>query len=146
MVRAIRVRLLRLNFSRYITPKVPTRERGTATLAMKVAGRLRRKRKITITTRATASTSSNSTSLTEARMPVVRSVSSCTCTPGGMSASMLTRAFLISSTVVMTLAPGWRWTLRITAGVVFHQAPSLVFSEPLTTLATSRSRIAAPFL
>ena len=42
---------------------------------MIVAGMLRRNRKITSTTRPTASTSSNSTSLTEARMVVVRSVS-----------------------------------------------------------------------
>jgi hypothetical protein len=33
----------------------------------------------------------------------------------------------------MTLAPGWRCTLRMTAGVVLAQAPSLVFCAPLTT-------------
>ena len=38
MVRAIRDRLFRLKPSRYMTPKVPTRESGTATLGMMVAG------------------------------------------------------------------------------------------------------------
>ncbi len=38
MVRAIRVRLFRLKPKRYMTPKVPTRETGTATLGMMVAG------------------------------------------------------------------------------------------------------------
>ena len=75
MVRAIKERLFRLNPKRYMTPKVPTSERGTATLGIVVAERLRRKRKMTSTTRTTASMSSNCTSLTEARMVVVRSVS-----------------------------------------------------------------------
>jgi hypothetical protein len=44
----------------------------------------------------------------------------------------------------MTLAPGWRCTFRITAGVVLAQAPSLVFSAPLTTVATSFSRTGLP--
>ena len=55
-------------------------ESGTDRLGMKVAGRLRRKRKITSTTSTTASTSSNSTSRTEARMVLVRSVSTVTLT------------------------------------------------------------------
>ena len=48
------------------------------------------------------------------------------------------------STTWMTLAPGWRCTFRITAGVVLAQAPSLVFSAPLTTVATSFSCTGAP--
>ena len=35
------------------------------------------------------------------------------------------------------LAPGWRCTLMMIAGVVFAQAASLVFSGPLTIVATS---------
>ena len=120
MVRAIRDRLFRLNPSRYMTPKVPTRERGTATLGMIVADRLRRKRKITSTTRATASISSNCTSLTEARMVVVRSVSTETWTAGGRELCSWGSSFLMRSTTSMTLAPGCRWMLRITAGVVVH--------------------------
>ena len=146
IVSDIRVRLLRLNPSRYITPKVPTNDSGTATLAMNVAGMLRRNRKITATTRATASISSNSTSSTEARIEVVRSVSNATWTPSGRLASSDGSCFLIWSTVVITLAPGWRWTLRMIAGVVLDQAPSWVFSGALTAEATSLSRIGAPFV
>jgi hypothetical protein len=47
------------------------------------------------------------------------------------------------STVLMTLAPGWRWTLSSTAGVLSYQAPSSVFSEPAMTVATSRTRTGA---
>ena len=75
MVRAIKERLFRLNPRRYMTPKAPTRDKGTATLGITVAARLRKNRKITITTRTTASISSNCTSLTEPRIVVVRSVS-----------------------------------------------------------------------
>ena len=53
---------------------VPTMDKGTATLGITVAERLRRNRKMTITTRATVSINSNCTSLTEARIVVVRSV------------------------------------------------------------------------
>ena len=62
---------------------MPTIESGTATLGMTVAARLRRKRKITMTTRATVSMSSNCTSLTEARMVVVRSDSTVRFTDAG---------------------------------------------------------------
>ena len=54
--------------------KVPTMDRGTATLGITVAERLRRKRKMTRTTKPTVSINSNCTSLTEARIVVVRSV------------------------------------------------------------------------
>src|SRR6476660_4496129 len=83
IVSAINVRLLRLKPSRYITASVPTSDNGTATLGMIVADRLRRNRKITITTSATVSTSENCTSLTDARMVIVRSVSTETWTAGG---------------------------------------------------------------
>ena len=46
----------------------------------------------------------------------------------------------------MTLAPGWRWMLRMIAGVVLAQAASFVFSAPSTTVATSDSITGAPFL
>ena len=50
---------------------------------MSVAGRLRRNRKMTRTTSATARTSSNWTSSTEARIVVVRSLSTETSIDGG---------------------------------------------------------------
>ena len=59
MVIAINVRLLRLYPSRYITPKDPTSERGTATLGITVPDTVRRKTKITSTTRTMVSNSSN---------------------------------------------------------------------------------------
>ncbi|CAH0291699.1 hypothetical protein SRABI106_03529 [Rahnella aquatilis] len=59
MVSAISERLLRLKPHRYITPKVPTSESGTATLGISVAATLRRNRKVTITTSAIDSNSSN---------------------------------------------------------------------------------------
>src|SRR5208282_1481998 len=83
IVRAINERLLRLKPSRYITPKVPTRDNGTATLGMVVAGKLRRKTKITRTTSTTASNNSYCTSFTDSRMVVVRSVSTETFIAGG---------------------------------------------------------------
>ena len=81
---------------------------GTATDGMMVAARLRRKRKMTITTRATVSISSNSTSLTEARMVTVRSVSTLTCTLAGKLVCNWGSSFLMRSTTAMMLAPGWR--------------------------------------
>src|ERR1700722_19197832 len=74
MVSAIKVRLFKLYPSRYITPKVATKDNGTAMPGIIVAAILRRNRNITITTSATVSINSNWTSLTEARMVVVRSV------------------------------------------------------------------------
>ena len=95
---------------------MPTIESGTATEGMTVAARLRRKRKITITTSATVSISSNSTSLTEARMVVVRSVRTRTCTEAGRLVCNCGSSFLMRSTTAMMLAPGWRWMLTMTAG------------------------------
>ena len=72
--------------ARYMTPKVPTSDSGTATLGMRVPETVRRKTKITITTSAIDSISSNCTSCTEARMVTVRSVSSCVSTDPGSAA------------------------------------------------------------
>ena len=113
---------------------------------MTVAGTLRRNRKITITTSATASISSNCTSDTEARIVVVRSVSSDTSTlPGSVSFNCGSSA-LARLTTSITLAPGWRCTFRMMAGVVLDQAASLLFSAPSTICATSVRRMGAPFL
>src|SRR5260370_24311621 len=78
IVNAMSDKLLRLNPARYITAKVPTSESGTDKLGIRVAEGLRRNTKITITTRTTARPSSNSTSATEARIAVVRSVTTAT--------------------------------------------------------------------
>ena len=108
MVSAIKVRLLRLYPSVNITPKVPTRESGTATLGIMVADRLRRNRKITITTSATVSSNSNCTSSTDARMVLVRSVRICTSIDfGSVEVSCGSNSFTRSTTWMM-LAPGCR--------------------------------------
>src|SRR5437868_13898425 len=86
IVNAISDRLLRLNPARYITANVPTSDSGTERLGIRVADGLRRKTKITTTTRTTARPSSNSTSATEARIVVVRSVSTATLTAEGRAA------------------------------------------------------------
>src|SRR5438552_10909489 len=83
MVIAISDRLLRLKPARYMTAKVPTSDKGTDRLGITVADAVRRNRKITRTTSTTARPSSNSTAATEARIVVVRSVSTATSTAGG---------------------------------------------------------------
>src|ERR1700734_3681800 len=73
IVSAINERLSMLYLHRYITEKVAIKETGTATLGIRVARTLRRKRKTTRITRPMDMASVRSTSLTEARMVVVRS-------------------------------------------------------------------------
>ena len=146
MTSAISVRLLIEKSTRYITPKVPTSDSGTATPGMIVAGRLRRKTKITATTSPMASSSSISTSSTEARMVVVRSPSTRTSMEAGSDACSCGSSAFTRSTVSMTLAPGWRCTLRITAGVASAQAASRRFSASSTSRATSCTRTGLPFL
>ncbi len=113
MVSAISERLSRLYPTRYITATVPSRASGTVALGISVAGTLRRKMKITSTTSAMVSISVISTSCTEARIVCVRSTSVLTCTVGGIAASRRGNAFLIRSTVSMTLAPGCLVITRI---------------------------------
>src|SRR5467141_1676487 len=127
IVNAISERLLRLNPAKYITASVPTSESGTDRLGIRVADGLRRNTKITMTTRTTARPSSNSTSATDARIVVVRSVSTSTSIPAGSAALSCGNSAWIRSTTSMTLAPGWRWMLRMIAWSVFIQAASLVF-------------------
>ena len=58
-------------------------------------------------------------------MVTVRSVSTSTSTAAGSDACSCGSSALMRSTTSMTLAPGWRWMFRMTAGVVFAQAASL---------------------
>ncbi len=89
-----------------MTAAVPISASGTVTLGISVAATLRRNTKITITTSAMVSSSVNSTSLTDARIVCVRSISVSTLTVGGIAACRRGSAALIASTVSMTLAPG----------------------------------------
>ena len=73
MVSAISDRLSRLKPSRYIAPKVPITETGTATIGISVARALRRNSQTTSVTSATAISSVISVSASEARMLTVLS-------------------------------------------------------------------------
>ena len=140
MVSAIRLRLSSEKPSRYITAKVPTKEIGTTTAGISVARQLRRNRNTTITTSPTASTISTCTSFTDARMVCVRSPRICTSTEAGKAFSSCGNKSLMRSATSITLAPGWRCTLRIIAGCPLAQAPKRVFSAASITCATSPSR------
>ena len=123
---------------------MPTSESGTATLGMIVAATLRRNRKITMTTSATVSISENCTSRTDARMVTVRSVRMVTFMEAGRLARSCGSSVFTRSTTWMMLAPGCRWMLRITAGVRFIHAASLLFSTLSMTLATSERATGEP--
>ena len=140
------MRLLIEKPARYMTPKVPMSESGTATLGMMVARSLRRKTKMTVTTSATARSNSTCTSCTDARMVTVRSVSTATSIAAGSAAWSCGSCRLMRSTTSMTLAPGCRWMLRITAGTSFIHAARRTFSALSTTSATSDRNTGAPFL
>jgi hypothetical protein len=79
-------------------------------------------------------------------MVTVRSVRSWTSIDAGSDAVSVGSSFLTLSTTSITFAPGWRWMLRMIAGVSFIHAASFVFSAPSTTSAMSMRRIGAPFL
>src|SRR5580692_2846410 len=94
---------------------------GTATAGINVAQTLRRNRKITPTTSPIVRISVNWTSATEARIVVVRSEITETLIVGGMDASSCGNAALIACTVLITLAPGSRWTAMMTPRWRFTQ-------------------------
>src|SRR5260370_11064357 len=78
----------------------------TAAPGIRVARALRRKRKTTKTTKPIDRTSVPSTSLTDARIVVVRSPVTRSCSFEGIEARMEGSLRVISSTVLMTFAPG----------------------------------------
>src|SRR5713101_3992802 len=122
-------------------PKVPTSERGTATLGITVAEKFLRNRKITITTNATVSISENWTSLTEARMVSVRSVRMETLTADEREVCNCGSNFFIRSATAMMFAPGWPWMLTITAGASFIHAACLAFSVPSINVAKCGAQV-----
>ena len=144
IVSAISVRLLTEKPARYITPKVPTSDKGTTTLGMMVAGMLRRNRNVTITTRAMAKINSCCTSRTDDRMVSVRLLMTTTSIVEGRVAVSCGSSRSMRSTTSMTLAPGWRWMLTSTAGISLAHAERRRFSAPSTTSATSDRRSGAP--
>src|SRR6478672_8765411 len=106
-------------------------DRGTVTAGMMVAQKLRRNRKITITTSATVSSNVNCTSATEARMVAVRSEMTEIFTAGGIEAWSTGSIALTLLTVAMTLAPGWRWIIRMIARLWLYQPAIRSFSGAL---------------
>ena len=143
IVSAIRDRLSRLKPAAHITAKVATIDSGSATPAMIVARTVRRNSSTTRTTSAALSTSVNSTSAMEARIVSVESCTTCRDTPAASEPRRRGNCASTRSTVCTTLAPGWRCTSMMTAGVPLYQPPTREFSSPSTTSATSRSSTGA---
>src|SRR5664280_1642265 len=100
---------------RYMNPHVPASASGTVTLAMNVGQNRRKKRKITITTNEMLTTSDSSTSSTDARIVVVRSLSTISFTEGGIQRCSCGNCVLIRFTVSITLAPACLKTINNTA-------------------------------
>src|ERR1019366_832143 len=88
IVRAISERLSILKPNRYMTAKVPTSDAGTATVGMRVARQLRRNIKTTRITKTMERMRVRSTSLTDARMVMVRSRTIVVLIPCGIDASI----------------------------------------------------------
>ena len=106
IVSAINERLLRLKPKRYMAPKVAISDTGTATQGISVARQLRRKKNTTSTTRHTAMTSVRSTSRSEARIVLVRSITTSTLIALGIDARSCGSIAVMLSTVSMMLAFG----------------------------------------
>src|SRR5271155_2673484 len=106
IVRAIMDRLSMLYLHKYMTANVPIKETGTATLGMRVARALRRKRKTTRITSTTERMSDDSTSCKEALMVVVRSSTTVVLMPLGMTARRNGSWSRIRWLVWMMFAPG----------------------------------------
>src|SRR5215472_5713473 len=96
---------------------VATSDNGTAMLGTMVLATFRRNTNITSTTSTIVRMSSNWTSLTEARIVVVRSVSTDTLTDEGNDVVSCGSSCLMRSTTAMMFAPGCRWMFRMTAGI-----------------------------
>src|ERR1039458_7867889 len=140
----MRERLSMLKSNRYITAKVPISETGTATVGISVARQLRRNMKTTRITNMTERTRVRSTSLTDARMVVVRSRTTVVLMPWGMDASIDGNSARTRSTVSMIFAPGWRKMETVMEGTPFRYPALRMFDWPAETSATSDSLTAAP--
>ena len=123
---------------------VPIKETGTATLGIRVARTLRRKRKTTRITSPIDMASVRSTSLTDARMVVVRSSMMVKSMAAGMEAFKEGMEARMRSTVSMILAPGCRKMINKIPGLPFTKPAARIFSTESTTSAKSESLTAAP--
>ena len=127
-----------------MTPKVPMREMGTATLGMRVDRTLRRNTKTTRITRAMEMAMASCTSFTEARMVRVASMSTFNSMAGGREAWSWGRMARTRSTVSMMLASGCRKMGTMMAGTPLDRPPLRTFSTESVTCATSARRTAPP--
>ncbi len=127
-----------------MTPSVPMRDKGTATLGMTVDRTVRRNRNTTRITSEMEIASVISTSRTDSRMVVVRSCSTASFTVGGIDACSCGITARTSSTVWMMFAPGWRKMMMSTAGLPLARPALRTSSTESVTCATSDSRSAAP--
>ena len=143
-VRAIKDRLSRLKFSKYIAANVPTIEVGSASVGMIVARTLRRKRKITSTTRPIASTSENWTSSTDCRIEIERSLSTSRLTEAGSCFLNCGISARIASTTATVFVPGCRCTAMVTLRRPLNQLATRLFSTLSITFATSPRRTGEP--
>ncbi len=123
-----------------MTAKVPISDIGTDIAGITVPQSLRRKRRMTPTTSTIVSSKVCCTSATLARIVWVRSDTIWILSDGGSEASSCGNAFLIPSTVAMTLAPDWRWTAIMMAGSVFIQPAKVTSCGPTMARPTSRTR------
>src|ERR1700685_4233635 len=106
IVSAIKERLSIEYPSKYITPKVPISDTGTATAGMAVAQKLCRKAKITTITRTMEISRLISTSRTELRIVIVRSDAVLSLIDGGIDARSTGSSAFTRSTVSMMFAEG----------------------------------------
>ena len=123
---------------------MPSRESGTATLGITVADPLRRKTNTTSTTSTMDRSSVSWMSRNEARMVVVRSRTTARFTAGGIDALSSGISANTRSTVSITLAPGWRYTIIRTARLPLARPAVRTSSTEVSTVATSPSRTGAP--
>ena len=117
IVRAMSDRLSMVKPAKYITPKLLIRESGSVTAATRVALKVRRNSSTTRITRATLSTRVSWTSWTDALMVAVRSLTTESVALAGTECCSACNWRPMRSTVSTMLAPGWRCTSMMTAGL-----------------------------
>jgi len=144
IVSAISDRLLMLKPARYMTPKLPTSDTGTATAGISVARRLRRNTSTTAMTSTMAIASASPTSRSDARMVVVRSIITSRSIAAGIEARRSGNSSRTRSVVSMMLAPGWRLRITNTAGRPSAEPAVRRSCTESSTSAMSERRTAAP--
>ncbi len=120
-----------------MTPKVAISEIGTTIPGIIVARALRRNRNTTMITSEIEMISESSTSRTEARIVVVRSITTLRLIAGEIEAPSCGSAARTRSTVSIMFAPGWRNMMIKTAFLPSTIPAVRTFSTESLTSATS---------